>query len=446
MISNILFSLDSVWKRIRVNEKLIFLVVILFLFPLLFIVVLERFFEISSITVQSTEEEKISAIHGTLAASLAANEYIESETLQAIAESDADLTQLKIYRSVTESSDEVEIISSMYLDEVSATSSASAFLHVARLTPGDTAIIPLQGAAGRVFQSVRLVPINGIDYFVFAEHNQSSFDSLLLQRKTDAYLLLSFIFGFLILLAYWVNRQIDWETKHSQLQRILNERDLFSNMIAHEFRTPLTAIKGYASFLQDSSTLTADESRYADTIRESAERLVLLVNDFLEIARIQSGKMKLKLASHDIRTIITRVTKDLRTQATDKGIQLVYTPGLKPQMLVTDENRLIQVLTNIISNSVKYTEVGTVEITCEGSRKEMTIRIKDTGMGISAEDQEKLFAPFARVGGVEKTATTGTGLGMWITQQLVEMLGGSIAVESIKEVGTHVVIKINKNR
>jgi signal transduction histidine kinase len=217
-------------------------------------------------------------------------------------------------------------------------------------------------------------------------------------------------------------------------------------MIAHEFRTPLTAIKGYASFLQESQSLTKDELRFVDTIRESTERLVLLVNDFLEVARIQSGKMKIEAKQLDIRSVISKVVESLDTGAAQKGLRLVYTPGLKPQLLITDQNRLIQILTNIISNSIKYTKVGTVEISCEESRNGLTVRIKDTGMGITADDQQKLFAPFSRVGGVEHTTTTGTGLGMWITKQLVELLGGTIAIESIKEVGTHVVIHFKRKR
>jgi signal transduction histidine kinase len=224
------------------------------------------------------------------------------------------------------------------------------------------------------------------------------------------------------------------------LYTTLKERDLFSNMIVHEFRTPLTAIKGYSSFLQDSQTLSGEERRYADTIRESAERLVLLVNDFLEIARIQSGKMKIEPANIDIRNSIQLLVDSLKKEAEQKDLQLVYTQALQPQLLRTDQNRLVQVLTNIVSNSIKYTDTGTVEISCVETKSGVTIRVQDTGTGISAEDQQKLFTPFARLGGVEHTTTTGTGLGMWITRQMIQFLEGSISVESIKGVGTHVIM------
>jgi signal transduction histidine kinase len=105
----------------------------------------------------------------------------------------------------------------------------------------------------------------------------------------------------------------------------------------------------------------------------------------------------------------------------------------------------LQILTNVVSNSLKYTPQGVVELQCSQQGKYVEIIVKDTGTGISAEDQKKLFAPFVRVGGVDQTVTTGTGLGMWITKQLVEILGGDIGVESIKGVGTHVVITFTDN-
>jgi two-component system sensor histidine kinase EvgS len=93
-----------------------------------------------------------------------------------------------------------------------------------------------------------------------------------------------------------------------------------------------------------------------------------------------------------------------------------------------------------VSNSVKYTDSGEIELECQKKSTQLTIRIKDTGTGISAEDQKKLFAPFTRVGEVDESTVTGSGLGMWITKQFVSLLDGDIGVESIKGVGTHIVI------
>ena len=266
----------------------------------------------------------------------------------------------------------------------------------------------------------------------------------MLARQQQSYLGLTGIFLFLIGLAYWLNRQVQWEKQHSILAKQLADRDLFSQMVAHEFRAPLTAIKGYASFLEESNDLDTENRRFASNIRISAERLVLLVSDFLEVARLQSGKLKIKSEPVDIHTVLTAVIENLQITAKNKGLRLIYRAPEQPLIVTTDSGRLTQVITNVISNSIKYTESGAIEIECKKELRKLSIRIKDSGIGISAEDQKKLFAPFQRVGGVDSTATTGTGLGMWITKQLVTLLGGEIGVESIKGVGTHVVITLNE--
>lgn len=445
MLSQLLYILERGGKRLLANTKLLFLTVILFVFPLLFIVVLERFYMVAAVNVASAEQQKISTIHDVLMATVLNDPTQIQSVVTAIARRNDDITTLRVYETST--SETVTVLASNNPDEIASEEPLVVSLSTSRITPGETFSLPLTGPTGRVIEASRALSTgSSTELFLFSEHARGSFDTLLTQRKLDAYVLLSLLFVFMIALAYWISRQTDWQKQYDKLAATLKERDLFSNMIAHEFRTPLTAIKGYASFLQESKTMDPAEHKYADTIRESAERLVLLVNDFLEVARIQSGRMKIERKTIDVRDPLQTVVTSLTGKATEKGLHLVYTPALKPQHLNTDLNRFIQVITNIVSNSVKYTDAGTVEISCEEDRRGIIIRVKDTGMGISAADQQKLFAPFSRVGGVEETTTTGTGLGMWITKQLIELLGGTIAVESIKGVGTHIVMTFTRTK
>ena len=150
--------------------------------------------------------------------------------------------------------------------------------------------------------------------------------------------------------------------------------------------------------------------------------------------------MNLEMTTVDVQPTIMAVVDALQPIAKEKNLQLAFHKLAVPITLTTDTRRLYQILQNLISNSLKYTKTGSVEVTVDAAPKAVSIRIKDTGMGISAEDQQRLFAPFSRVGGVEQTKITGTGLGMWITKQLVETLRGTITVESIKGVGTHGVV------
>jgi len=443
MISKFLFTLESGWKQVRSNSKLLFIVVILFVFPLLIMLVMQQFNAVATANIQTAEFKRTDTLHSSVSAVLRASDMSTVNRLvQDLAADSADLTSLRVYVALDVNI--VEIVASSDLTELNATSTLSTVLQLGKVEFDQTFTVPLIIATGRIEQAVRYVETTEQSYYIFSEYSRAQTDIVLNQRTQDSYLLLTLIFSFLIGLAYWINRQSDWEKRHNKIKTTLDERDLFTTMIAHEFRTPLTAIKGYASFLQESTTMSPEEIRFADTIRESAERLVLLVNDFLEIARIQSGKLTIETKPVDVRTQIQTVTTSLAEEANTKGLQLIYTPNLQPQILVTDANRFVQILTNIVSNSIKYTDQGTVEISCELERSGLIIRIKDTGMGISAEDQKRLFAPFARVGGVDKTTTTGTGLGMWITKQMIELLHGTIAVESIKDVGTHIVLRFKQ--
>jgi signal transduction histidine kinase len=263
-------------------------------------------------------------------------------------------------------------------------------------------------------------------------------------RRQQSYLGLTAIFMFLLGLAYWFARQIDWRKKHAALESQLQERDLFTNMIAHEFRAPLTVINGYVSFLKESNALHPAERRFVANIETSTQRLLALVNDFLEVARIQSGNMPFEIVQVDVRGVIQSVVEANTLTASKKNLTLSYTPAETALMHKTDVKRLTQILQNMISNALKYTEKGSVEVVAEQNALATIIRIKDTGMGISAEDQQKLFAPFSRVGGVDQSKITGTGLGMWITKQMITLLGGTVSIESIKGVGTHAVIMLKR--
>jgi signal transduction histidine kinase len=262
----------------------------------------------------------------------------------------------------------------------------------------------------------------------------------MLSRRQNSYLGLSVIFVFLIGLAYWVSRQTDWQLRYNKVAQQLSDRDLFTSMIAHEFRSPLTVINGYSSFLTESKELSAEDSRHVQIIKASTAKLLALVNDFLEVARIQSGKLSVEKQSIDVRTILADIVDSLTPMAREKNLQLTSDLPSTPLFVQTDSKRLTQIVHNIVTNAIKYTLKGSVTIGLVDTPRNYTIIIKDTGMGISATDQQKLFAPFSRVGGVEDTTITGTGLGMWITKQLVELLHGTVTAESIKGVGTHVVI------
>lgn len=446
MISRLLKTLEEGISVMRNNGRLLFVACLLFLFPLIFLLLAEHFFSAAYSNVQTAERQQVGALHDLISTVVTTGTLDQSEFATFADKQMADSTDLKEIRLVERVDGALLIVWSADQNKVGTTEE---FTDIYDSAPANdqTFIFEIFRDGSRVWQAVRtLTGPTGQQYYLFSEHSLAAIDKKMTDRKNDAYWGLAAIFIFLITLSFWLYRQTEWAALYRMQTTKLEERDLFTNMIAHEFRTPLTAIKGYASLLEDSETLKVNERQHLEKIALSNERLLALVNDFLEVARIQSGKMQLSKEVLDLAQICKEVVAALIPIAAEKNLTLKVAETASPITLKSDTKRLYQVLQNLVSNAVKYTKSGSVELAIEETPLAVTIRIKDTGMGISAEDQDKLFAPFARVGGVESSGVTGTGLGMWITKQYVELLGGSIAVESIKNVGTHVVLMFSKRK
>ena len=175
----------------------------------------------------------------------------------------------------------------------------------------------------------------------------------------------------------------------------------------------------------------------------AADRLSELVEDLLNVSRIEQGRLSINLAPLDIVPIIEGVIDEMSVQADLKNLRFIYEKPEEalPQLLV-DPKRLKQILVNIIGNSIKYTPQGSISVTSvyKPDEKLVEIKVADTGLGMSAKDREKLFSKFYRVKIKETEGITGTGLGLWITKQLVELMSGEILVDSIVDVGTQMTI------
>jgi histidine kinase len=217
-----------------------------------------------------------------------------------------------------------------------------------------------------------------------------------------------------------------------QLEQVETMRRRLIGDVAHELRTPLTAIKGTAEALMD-GVLPASDETYSQ-IHAEAERLSRLVDDLQELSRVESRATQLKIHPADSTALIQTVSKRLQHQFDEKRVTLTPSLPHDPIIVLADEDRIIQVLTNLIGNALQYTpENGTVSVEIERDKNEARISVRDTGFGIPAEYLKHIFDRFYRVDKSRSRAHGGSGIGLTIAKHLVEAHGGKIWAESAGE-------------
>jgi len=225
--------------------------------------------------------------------------------------------------------------------------------------------------------------------------------------------------------------------KNVELERASLAKDRFLASMSHELRTPLNAIIGFTGTLlmRLPGPLTADQEHQLQTVRTSARHLLSLINDLLDLARIESGKIEIVTESVSCQGVVNEVVTTLRPLADAKGLRFEVSMPAQDVMVQTDRRALSQILINLTNNAIKFTDAGFVRLElAEPAADDATIelRVIDSGTGINPEDQKKLFTAFTPLA----TATgrsDGTGLGLHLSQKLAELLNGSIRFTS--EVG-----------
>lgn len=273
-------------------------------------------------------------------------------------------------------------------------------------------------------------------------HTLSEADVVAQSRVRNSVLLFSGIVILVLVLFFRHARIIDYASLYKKLQGVDQLKDDFISMASHELRSPLTAIRGYAEFLFDErDQLSVEQKDYIDKIRISARRLDSLVADMLDVSRIEQGRMTFEYETRNPRKDIEQVVEQFDRQAKEKGLKLSF-DHTESALVEVDPGRLKQVLINLLSNAVKYTEHGEVRVKSYVENGKQIIRVSDTGVGMSKEEQDQLFGKFTRVGSARTKQIRGTGLGLWISKQIVEEMGGTITVESIAGKGSDFIVKL----
>ncbi len=231
--------------------------------------------------------------------------------------------------------------------------------------------------------------------------------------------------------------ETNWELAriNEQLRVIDQRKSEFVSIVSHQLRTPITALKGYSSLLLENTfgELTSKQKVPVEKIFISSTRLADMVTDFLDISKIEQGKMSYNFVSVDVRAMLIDLIEEFAPIAKQKDIVLSSNFEKIPAYIVTaDEGKLRQILSNVLDNSVKYTPHGSVQISLEkdNTKGAIILKVKDSGIGLSQDDIHHLFGKFTRGSGGQRENTDGSGLGLYVAMKMLDAMHGKIWVDS----------------
>jgi signal transduction histidine kinase len=229
------------------------------------------------------------------------------------------------------------------------------------------------------------------------------------------------------------------QEKSAQLEVANKHKSDFLANMSHELRTPLNAIIGFSEVLSDRMFGEVNEKQleYLKDIHESGKHLLSLINDILDLSKIEAGRMELEVSAFDLPAAISNAMTLIRERAQRHGIALGLEVDQRLGEVQADERKFKQIMLNLLSNAVKFTpDGGRVDVSARRFDGQVEVAVRDTGIGIAPEDQQKVFGEFVQVGRDKMRKAEGTGLGLALTRRFVELHGGAIRLESIPGKGS----------
>ncbi len=236
--------------------------------------------------------------------------------------------------------------------------------------------------------------------------------------------------------------ETDLIAANEMVERSLKVKEQFISNMSHEIRTPLNAVIGFTDLLTD-TTLNMEQGEYVQIVKSASQNLLSLINNILDLSKIESGNLVLEKQPMDVRQIVTDAVKFLEPKARSKGIKITANVANNiSAKLIGDQLRLSQILFNLLGNAVKFTDVGYVEINCkmvsgpDDQMQYISFSVRDTGIGVPAEKQDVIFERFTQANTDTERLYGGTGLGLNIAKSIVDMHGGKLTMESLPGKGT----------
>jgi len=224
------------------------------------------------------------------------------------------------------------------------------------------------------------------------------------------------------------------------LEQASTAKSQFLANISHEFRTPLNAILGYTSMLLNNMYGSMDDPqrRVLSRVDANSRHLLVLISDILDISRIEAGRMPVQISSFRIDDVVSSVTEEMEAVIARSPVRVIFELAPRTPAIRSDQQKIKQVLVNLLSNALKFTHEGSIRVTTGFDRRSglLTVEVCDTGIGIAMEDQQRIFEDFQQVDSSTTKPYSGTGLGLSICRRFADMLGGRIAVQSELGVGS----------
>ncbi len=268
-------------------------------------------------------------------------------------------------------------------------------------------------------------------------------DQLTQQNLNRSIVILLITIVIIILLLFNNTRLFEYAMLFRKLKEVDQMKDEFISIASHELRAPLTGIRGYLDMIlaKELGPVSRTVREKLEMVQDATERLHELVEDLLDVSRIEQGRLVMKTESLDAVSILRQIVDQFSALAKEKRIGLALeAPRESIPHVLGDEQKFRQVMINLIGNAVKYTPKGSVRVTATVKEDTMEIKVIDTGLGMSGKEREHLFEKFYRIRNRQTANIPGTGLGLWITHELVGLMKGSIYVDSIERVGTQVAV------
>lgn len=439
-------------RKIRDNPQFIYTIGIAIVIVAAFILTATRFISIAKGAQERLAETRIDSLQDAFV-SFAADRMNDPQYLNArIADISADDEAIKQFRVILAqdvftgaTTTAYIVIASSDSREIGRADPQAAFLYaLASKNPTRSVTAALDSGTGKVFSTARAIvsPSGTIEGVVTTTQTPSAADKAIQDDITDSTYMLTFSICVVMLLFFLYSRIIDYMDLYERLADVDQLKDSFISMASHEMRTPLTIIRGYVDFLHNAPELSPESKDFASKIEFGSKALELLIADMLDVSRIEQGRMSYAMEKFEPSPIVASAIASFEMLAKNKALELSFdTSRVEPdQVIYADKDRFRQVLINLIGNAVKYTSKGSVRVDQYAESGRVYIRVRDTGIGISAENRERLFKKFYRVRSKETETIAGTGIGLWIAAQIIKEMKGAISVESIEGVGSHFVI------